>query len=174
MGRHGLYLLAGLFLLVIPAGESAAVDPDGILKSLTGAVSGGRARDYTMRIWRYDRWSTLPMWKRSAAEARDIMRERGFDEAEVVETPADGVTKFADWTNPIGWDVRQATLEVVEPAGLPDEYRFLCDYLANPTSLTFFSCPTPPEGVIAELAAIDRPDQKRLESLNVKGKILLS
>jgi hypothetical protein len=160
--------------MTIPAGQSVAADPGDILKSLTGEVSGDRARDYTMRIWRYDRWSTLPMWKRSAAEACAIMRERGFDEAEVVETPADGVTKYADWTNPIGWDVRQATLEVVEPSGLPDEYRFLCDYLANPTSLTFFSCPTPPEGVVAELVVLDRPDPKRMEALDVRGKIILS
>lgn len=174
MDRHTFIFMAIMLFLAAPSAKAAPADPDLILKSLSGAVSGDRARDYTMRIWRYDRWGTLPMWKRSAAEARTIMRERSFDEAEVVDTPADGVAKFQDWTNPIGWDVRQATLEVVEPAGLPDEYRFLCDYLANPTSLTFFSCPTPQEGVTAELVALERPDPKLMDSLNLKGKIVLS
>jgi hypothetical protein len=168
-----LFLLLGI-ILNAPTGNTAPIDIDSILKSISGAASGDRARDYTMRIWRYDRWSTLPMWKRSSAEAQAIMKERGFDEVELINTPADGVTKFADWTNPIGWDVRQATLEVVEPADLPDEYRFLCDYLANPTSLCFFSCPTPPEGVTAELVALPRPDPKLMDSLNLKGKIVLS
>ncbi|HEX3000577.1 MAG TPA: hypothetical protein VHR86_10130, partial [Armatimonadota bacterium] len=175
MNRRMLLALPAILLfLAVPSGQAAPNDPDQILKALSGAVSGERARDYTARIWRYDRWSTLPMWKRSAAEAQTIMRERTFDEAEMVNTPADGVTRFQDWTNPIGWDVHQATLEVVEPAGLPDEYRFLCDYLANPTSLTFFSCPTPSEGVTAELVALDRPDPKTMESMNLKGKIVLS
>jgi hypothetical protein len=173
MNKPVLFLILGI-LLNAPTGHTDPVNTDSILKSVTGAVSGDRARDYTMRIWRYDRWNTLPMWKRSSAEAQSIMKERGFDEAEVVNTPADGVTRFEDWTNPIGWDVRQATLEVVDPAGLPDEYRFLCDYLANPTSLCFFSCPTPPEGVTAELVALSRPDPKTMESMNLKGKIVLS
>lgn len=118
-------MLAGILSLIVPASRSTADDPDGVLKSLAGAISGDRAYDYTMRLQRYDRFSTLPMWKKSAAEARAVMRERGFDEADIVDTPADGVTMFADWTNPIGWDVRQAALEVIEPDGLPEEERFL-------------------------------------------------
>ena len=113
------------------------------------------------------------MWQKSAQECRTIMLERGLDEAEVVDTPADGVTQHGTWTNPIGWDVKQATLEVIEPSNLPDEYRFLCNYLDNPTSLNNFSCPTPPEGVETELVLLESSTQKAIESADVRGKIIL-
>ena len=79
MNTRVMILLAGVFFLTVQAGRSVAVDPDVVLKSLSGAISGDRSRDYTLRIWRYDRWCTLPMWKRSAGEARTIMRERAFE-----------------------------------------------------------------------------------------------
>ncbi|MFC1607010.1 M28 family metallopeptidase [Candidatus Latescibacterota bacterium] len=144
-----------------------------LLQTISREVSGNRARDYTMRLWQYEKWSTLPMWQKSAQECRTIMLERGLNEAEVVDTPADGVTQYGTWTNPIGWDVKQATLEVIEPSNLPDEYRFLCNYLDNPTSLNNFSCPTPQEGVEAELVLLERSTKEAIESVDVRGKIIL-
>jgi hypothetical protein len=102
------------------------------------------------------------------------MRERGFDETEIVDTPADGKTQYGTWTNPVGWDVKQATLEVTEPAGLPDQYRLLCNYLENPTSLNMFSCPTPPGGLETELVLVDNPDPAMLERANARDKIILT
>ncbi len=149
------------------------VDVDELLQVVQRSVSGNRARDYTMRLWQYDKWSTLPMWKKTAREVQTIMRERGYDEAEIVETPANGVTQYGTWTNPIGWDVRQATLEVIEPANLPDEYRYLCNYLASPTSLNNYSCPTPPEGIETELVLLESSNSEELSKLNARGKIIL-
>jgi len=159
--------------IIACAGSARAVDFDELYPLVNGEISGGRAFEYVKRIWRYDKWSTLPMWQKSAAETVAIMEERGFDEASLVKTPADGVTKHGDWTNPVGWDCRQATLEVVEPKGLPEEYRFLCNYQVNPTSLTFFSAPTPPGGIEAELVILDGSDPDLLDSLDVRGKIIL-
>lgn len=153
--------------------ESAAAGFDDLYGPVSDAVSGERAFQYVTRLWQYDKWSSLPMWNRSAAEVRDIMRERGFDEADMVHTPADGVTKHADWTNPVGWECRSATLELVEPSGQPEDLRMLCDYLVNPTSLTFFSCPTPPEGLEAELIVLDPPTPDALSKLDARGKIIL-
>ncbi len=149
-------------------------DLDTLMQAVNSKISGNRARDYTMRLWQHDKWNTLPAWKRTAREAQAIMRERGFDEAEIVDTPADGTTQYSTWTNPVGWDVKQATLEVTEPAGLPDEYRLLCNYLDNPTSLNMFSCPTPSGGLEAELALIDNPNSATLERANARGKIILT
>lgn len=102
------------------------------------------------------------------------MKERGFDEAEIIDTPADGVTKYGTWTNPIGWDVKQATLEVIKPKNLPDEFRYLCNYKDNPTSLNLWSCPTPPEGIETELVLMETNNLEELKRLNVKGKIILT
>jgi len=168
-----LKMLALAALVVMPTG-AAADDIDDLLALLDTSISGERARDYTMRLWRWDKWNDLPAWNGTAREAQAIMQERGFDEALVVDTPADGVTKFADWTNPVGWDVTAATLEVVEPAGLPAEYRYLCDYSKNPASLTFFSAPTPPNGIEAELFLYENMRPGDLATHDVRGKIILT
>jgi hypothetical protein len=167
--------LALLFLMCIPASESGAeaMSVSRIFDSLQKGISGNRARDYIMRLWLHDKWSTLPEWKNAVKEAQTIMRERGFDEAEIGSTPADGKTKSGAWTNPIGWDVKQATLEVIEP-NLPDEYRYLCNYLDNPTSLNCWSAPTPPGGLETELVLMEGSDPAELARLNARGKIVLT
>jgi hypothetical protein len=163
----------GLVCLPLLPVETPKKGLDALMQTVASTVSGDRARDYTMRLWQHDKWNTLPAWKMTAREAHAIMKERGFDEAEIVDTPADGKTQYGTWTNPLGWDVKQATLEVIEPAGLPDEYRLLCNYLDNPTSLNMFSCPTPPGGLETELVLVDRPDPAALERANARGKIIL-
>ncbi|MCE5251122.1 M28 family peptidase [bacterium] len=164
-----------MILLAIPA-YSGFVHPaelDDLLSVMSHEISGSRTRDYTMRLWQYDKWSTLPMWKKSSEEVKTIMEERGFDEAKLVETPADGVTRVGDWINPLGWDARDATLEVIEPANLPDEYRYLCNYRDNPTSLGCWSAPMPPEGIEAELVVLERSNPELLKTLDARGKIIL-
>src|SRR5512136_3069400 len=168
------FLLCGLVCLPLLPGEAPKKDLDSLMETLVTKISGNLARDYTMRLWQHDKWNTLPAWKRTAREAHAIMKERGLDEAEIVNTPADGRTQYGTWTNPVGWDVRQATLEVTEPAGIPDEYRLLCNYLDNPTSLNMFSCPTPPGGLETELALVESPDPAALAQANVRGKIILT
>ncbi|HUT62945.1 MAG TPA: M28 family peptidase [Anaerolineae bacterium] len=151
-----------------------AADFDLIFQSIQSEVSGNRARDYVMRLWQYDKWTTLPGWKKAIQEAQTIMKERGFDEAVIYETPADGRTMSGAWTNPIGWDVKQATLEVIEPSDLPDEFRYLCNYQDNPTSLNAWSAPTPPEGIETELVLMETNDPAELERINAEGKIVLT
>lgn len=159
--------------IIVTSGFVFAADMDTVLEVVKREISGNRARDYAMRLWRYDKWYTLPMMNESAREARAIMMERGFDEAKIVDTPADGITQHGTWTNPIGWDVNQATLEVVEPSNLPDEFRYLCNYLDNPTSLIGWSCPTPPEGLETELVLLEKANREGLKALDARGKIIL-
>ena len=167
------------FLVILTAGVARtagcvySADIDTVIEEVKREVSGNRARDYTMRLWQYDKWYTLPMMNRTAEEAQTIMRERKFDEAKIVDTPADGITQYGTWTNPIGWDVKQATLEVVEPANLPDEYRYLCKYLDNPTSLIGWSCPTAPGGLETELVLLENASRDALSNVDARGKIIL-
>ncbi|MFC1694072.1 M28 family peptidase [Candidatus Latescibacterota bacterium] len=150
-----------------------AVEMNKVLEEVKREISGNRARDYTMRLWQYDKWYTVPMMNKAAKEALTIMKERRFDEAEIVDTPLDGITQHGTWTNPIGWDVKQATLEVIEPLNLPDEYRYLCNYLDNPTSLIGWSCPTPPDGLETELVLLGSANREALNKLDARGKIIL-
>ena len=159
-------------VLVIPL-EVFAAELDELLPVIKKEASGERARQYVWRLWQYDKWSTLPMWQKTAAEVQKIMTERGFDEAEIVNTPANGKTQYHNWTNPVGWDVQEASLVVTEPRDIPGEYRFLCNYKYNPSSLTFFSAPTPPEGIETELVILEKSDEETLRSLDAQGKIIL-
>lgn len=169
-----LFLLAVMTILGCAGAETVRADRLGDLMSVVcHNVSGNRAHEYTARMWQYDKWSTLPMWKKSSEEARSIMLERGFDEAKLFSKPADGRTKVATWTNPIGWDAKSATLEVIQPANLPEEYRYLCDYRSNPTSLGCWSAPTPPEGLETELALLEQSNPDALAQIEARGKILL-
>jgi len=173
MKKNVSLILALSLCLAMPAGSGVTAELESLMDVIRHEISGDRARDYTMRIWQYDKWSTLPMWRKSCEEIRTIMLERGFDEAELVDTPADGRTKVATWTNPIGWDATEATLEVIEPANLPDEFRYLCDYRSNPTSLGCWSAPTPPEGLEAELVILESSTEEELEKIDAGGKIIL-
>jgi hypothetical protein len=161
-----------LFVLNPPA-NAGTTDINSLFQAVQGEISGNRARDYVMRLWLHDKWSTLPEWQKANREAQTIMEERGFDEALLLGTPADGITKSCGWTNPIGWDVKQATLEVIDPV-LPDEFRYLCNYLDNPTSLNTWSAPTPPEGIETELVLMEGADPAELGKLNASGKIVLT
>ena len=165
-----LSFVLGVFLI---SGITHAAGFGDLFPVIGKEISSDRAYGYVQRLWQYDKWSTLPMWQKTAAEARKIMQERAFDEADVVNTPADGKTQYSTWTNHVGWDVTKATLVVTEPHDVPGEYRYLSSYKYNPSSLTFFSCPTPPEGIEAELVVLDKPDPDALNSLNARGKIIL-
>ncbi|MHB9027601.1 MAG: M28 family peptidase [Candidatus Latescibacterota bacterium] len=161
-------------LLLLSAQPVWATDLPALFQAVQGELSGNRARDYVMRIWVHDKWCTLPEWWKAAEETASIMRERAFDEVALDGVPADGRTRFGGWTMPLGWEVKQATLEVVEPAGLPDEFRYLCNWQDNPTSLNVWSAPTPPEGILTELALMEGFDPAELSKLNAKGKIVLT
>lgn len=77
------FLLFGLMATCMPvySAETPKPDIDSICNAVQSEISGNRARDYVMRLWRYEKWSTLPGWKKAIQEAQTIMKERGFDEA---------------------------------------------------------------------------------------------
>ncbi|MBI1896466.1 MAG: M28 family peptidase [Acidobacteria bacterium] len=101
------------------------------------------------------------------------MREIGLSKVELVSTPADGVTQFGFWTMPLAWDVKQARLEVIEPASPPD-MRVLADYSQEPASLIMWSAATPPGGVVADVVELRPATLERLKGLDVKGRMVLA
>ncbi|MFC1551348.1 M28 family peptidase [Candidatus Latescibacterota bacterium] len=173
MQRKRIFLVV-MAVFIMFAHVINAADIEDIFQSVQSEISGNRARDYTMRLWRHDKWSTLPEWKKAIQEAKIIMEERNYDEAVVYEVPADGRTMSGAWTNPLGWDVAQATLEVIEPSGMPDLFRYLANYRDNPTSLNAWSAPTPPEGIETELVLMESNDPEELSRLDARGKIVLT
>jgi hypothetical protein len=71
---------------------------------------------------------------------------------------------------PLAWDVRSATLEIVEPA-VPAERRMLADYSRIPASLGMWSGHTPRDGVMAELVEVKAAE---IGKRDLKGKFVLA
>ena len=140
-------------------------------RMLEETISGPRARRFTRAINAHARWCTSTEWQETAETAADIMRRIGLQHVELIPMPADGTTSFCGWVNPVAWDVRDATLEIVRPV-VKD--KLLAQYRSDPYSLMVRSAPTPPEGVTAPLVLVDNSaDPSSYRGKNVAGKIAL-
>lgn len=132
---------------------------------LADAFDSGHCLELVREIWENDRWFTFSAFERTAAFCERQMREAGLSEVERLPLKADGHTAYGDWVIPRAWDVSEAYLE------LPDGRR-LADYQSVPCSLVMYSAPTPPEGIWAEVLAVEDPNQ--VNPASVKGKLLLT
>ena len=94
------------------------------------------------------------------------MTEAGLQNVEVLGAPADGVTQFGFWTEPLAWDAKEARLELLGDE-VPAEFRVLADYGKVPSSLGMWSGPTPAEGVTAEIVEWN-------EKGDMRGKLVLT
>lgn len=121
------------------------------------------------RIWETDRWFTFPKFEETAQNVAAMMRRAGLENVEIVNPPADGVTQYGYWTMPLAWDVKQATLEIVEPEVSAD-HRVLADYQKIPASLGMWSGPTPPNGLTAEVVAVSGA----IDNADLRGKFVLT
>ncbi|HYK89540.1 MAG TPA: DUF4910 domain-containing protein [Acidobacteriota bacterium] len=168
--RVSSYLL--LFPLCVLS-QTLRVDPqlENVIRTLGTAVNANEALDFVLRVRENDRWFNFPRFHQTAEYVRDTLTAIGLKKVELVETPADGVTQYGFWTMPLAWDVKQATLEIVEPAVAP-EARVLADYLKAPTSLVMWSGPTPAGGITAEVVELKSSAPEDIARTGVKGKIV--
>ncbi|MFQ6131634.1 MAG: hypothetical protein ACE5R4_06330 [Armatimonadota bacterium] len=141
---------------------------DDIVTRLEGAVDLDRTLEVARAIWDSDRWFSFDRFAQTAGYCAEELRTADLDEVELIQFPADGQTKFGDWTMPLAWDARQARLEITEPTDA--QPKLLADYRETPTCLAMWSAPTPPGGVQGEVVAID--DTERAP--DVAGKIVLA
>src|SRR5688572_24988205 len=118
-------------------------------------------------IWETDRWFTFPKFEETARNVAALMRRAGLEDVEIVNPPADGVTKAGFWTMPMAWDVKTGTLEIIEPQVAPEQ-RILADFQKSPASLCMWSGPTPAGGVVTEVVLAGR----NLQGVDVKGKLV--
>lgn len=145
-----------------PEGPSPVTD---LLKLLFQNVSSSEAMADVRRIWENDRWFDFPHFQKTAENIADMMRQAGLDDVEVGYAPADGVTQAGFWTEPMAWEARGGTLEIVSPT-VPEEMRVLADYQRVPTSLCMWSGGTPAGGVETEIVLPSK-------GADLKGKLVL-
>ena len=123
-----------------------------LLRTMLDAANPDQAMRDVRTIWETDRWFTFPKFEETAKNVAAMMRRAGLEDVEIGNAPADGVSQAGFWTQPLAWDVKVGTLEIVEPQ-VPADQRVLADYQKVPTSLCMWSGPTPAGGVVTEVVA---------------------
>jgi hypothetical protein len=156
--------------IVLAQSPRPAPELQKVVSEVHAQISAGEAFDFVAQLHSIDRWQNFSKFRESAEYLQKKMKEVGLHKVEIERAPADGVSQFGWWTMPLAWDVKTATLELIEPAP-PAHMRVLCNYRQNPTSLIQWSGSTPPGGVTAEVIELSSgPDIARLD---VKGKMVL-
>ena len=143
-----------------------------IVQAVHAEVSAGEALDFVMQLHSIDRWQDFSKFRQSAEYLQKKMTELGLRNVELLPGPADGVSQFGWWTMPLAWNVRNASLELIEPAGAAG-MSVLCDYRQEPASLIQWSGSTPPEGLEAEVVELRSTRAAELAMVDVKGKMVL-
>ncbi len=133
-------------------------------------LSGERAKAHVQRISEFHRIQASPMFHQAAEYVRDTLLQLGFADAEIEQFPSDGSRKYGTYVSPIGWEVKNAELRIVEP-----EEKVLVQYATVPTGLHVHSKSTSKEGVVTELVEVGVGTKtKDYEGRDVRGKFVLA
>jgi len=101
-----------------------------IINTIFEDLSGIRARENVLHITHYNRIQASPGFREAAEYVHSVLEEYGFDNAKILEFPADGKINQWDWESPIAWKGIDAELWLIEP-----HKELLCDYHEVPTCL---------------------------------------
>jgi hypothetical protein len=143
-----------------------------VVREVHSQVSAAEAFDFVAQLHSLDRWQDFSKFRGSADYLQKKMVELGLRNVEIERAPADGVSQFGWWTMPLAWDVKAATLELVEPAA-PGNMRMLGDYRQEPASLIEWSGSTRPGGVTSEVMELRSVRAVDVARSDVKGKMIL-
>jgi hypothetical protein len=147
---------------------SASNDPlQSLLSLIAPRVSDHHLLRYVAGIWQCDRFGTHGKFAETHAWTTAEMLAAGADEAEIVEIPADGKSRFENWIMPMAFDCEGARVEEVAPNHL-----LLADWTQCPVCVVQWSGPTPPEGITAEAVLADTLDPDAEGA--AEGKIVLT
>jgi hypothetical protein len=98
-----------------------------------------------------DRLSTFAAYNRTAEVVAGFLQESGLSEVELLSLPADGKTRYGDWTMPLAWEAEEGVLEILDGRGGVLEE--IARYTNLPDHLIPGSAPTPDGGLVAELVS---------------------
>lgn len=96
---------------------------------------------------------------RSSRLCLEELKKAGAENVELIPHKADGETTYGDFIMPEAWDVDEASLEVVEPAGAPAPV--LADLKKHPFAVANRCASTPEQGVVAEVLTLDEARRRK-------------
>jgi aminopeptidase-like protein len=142
-----------------------------ILSTISETFSGVVAKEHVAEISRYHRIQASPGFRQAAGYAQAILAAEGL-RVETLRFPADGKTLY--WGNlmPLEWEATDAELWRITPEG---SRRKLADFRECKISLVQHSGGTPPQGLQAEIIALDDgTEAEHYQGLDVAGKVVLT
>ena len=163
----GLAIAIGL---AVSASGEGPVKLPALLDLIRAEWKPDAAMAHMRKVYSTDRYFTFPKFQETARYLETSMREIGLQQVETVQAPADGKTQVGFWTEPLAWDAKSATLDLLDTS-LPQEQRRLADYAAVPSSLGMWSAPTPKGGVVAEVVEVNA---KNMGTTDIRGKLALT
>jgi aminopeptidase-like protein len=138
-----------------------------LVERISQELSGERAKQSVAAIIQHHRIQASPGYRRAAEYVAARLREYGVPNS-IRQFPADGRKFYWTYQSFPAWEVRSATLDLIDP-----EPRRLCDFATCPTSLIQRSAPCKP--VNAELVVLeDGTEPEEYKGRNLKGKIVLT
>lgn len=163
-------MLTGLALLA--TSQSAAQSPTlpDLLKLLRGEWQSDTAMNRMRKVYSTDRFFTFPKFAETSLYLQSSMNLIGLQHVEIVNAPADGETQVGYWTEPLAWDAKSATLQLLGD-NILEAQPLLVDYSKIPASLGMWSGATAPGGVIAEVVAVT---PENIAQLDLRGKLALT
>jgi hypothetical protein len=168
----GVLLAFGVLGLSSPASESN-VSLQMLIQEIRSEVRPDEAMDYMRRLYSTDRWFTFPKFVETAEYLKKAMTGIGLQQVEMLSAPADGTSQVGYWTEPLAWSVKEARLEIIDPA-VPTAERTLADYEKVPCSVCMWSGATPPAGVTAQVVDLKDAKPEAIARLDLRGKLVLT
>ncbi len=168
--RVRVKVLVGMLALQVASGGAASATLPALLDLLHGEWKAEPAMDHMRRVYSTDRFFTFPKFAETARYLESTMRQIRLQQVEIVNAPADGKTQVGFWTEPLAWDVKSATLELLDDS-VPADRRTLADYAKVPASLVMWSGPTLKGGLTAEIVPVTTAD---IGKVDLRGKLALT
>jgi len=132
--------------------------------------SGTKAKDHTEYITQFYRSNGSSGIKASTVYCKEQLDGHGLDEISIEKFPVDGVSGLMGRIVYPAWEPREVVLNIVDP--VEEE---IVNYNDTPTCIEWFSTPTPPGGVTAEIVDVRGGMMlEDYEGKDVKGKIVLA
>lgn len=139
-----------------------------ILRAVGAEVSAGRAYELVAEITRYHRVQGSPGFRQAVQAVASRLNSSRL-RVEILSFPADG-HRYWGYRPDEEWDCSDAELHLLEPDGP----RRLASWQESKFSLIQRSAPTPPEGRVCQLVAVEDPeDPSSYEELDLAGKAVM-
>lgn len=135
----------------------------GLFDPILRAVSADKMMEHVRLIWDNNRYFDFTHFRQTADYVEAAIKEYGL-QAERMELPADGETRYGDAVVPLAWDCESAEIALTAPM-----QRVLATYSDCPNCVGMWCPPTPPEGVEAQVLCLPTGDAGELEIKEAKG-----